>query len=496
MLTAEEFMAAALNDLDNYPKLSALYRVGDPRITQHLGAISRMFSMLSQQVEAASLEPFNKTRPATVLADAAMRGIIPRADGVRVQLLIDNPGLSELNLDAGRVMFDSGGNPYTLEAAVTSPAGGSVLASARQGSTTVITHTVQDTRPFYDIEVPEADDDSYLSSISLYDKEGTYEWRDRYTNAAAGDRIFHVETDDQQRVYVRLGYKNVVGVQPENGAVLNLAIGYCRGDMTPEAGSPFSLDYQSNSLEAGAKIKVVEVIQRGQDPISMDTLREMARYPSTYSDNAVFLGEFDALVRKKFPSLQFCCVWNEAQEELVRGAKIENMNTLFVAVLAADGQEPVKYQAAGEQVQPDKIPKADLTETQKAIKKAILAADDSYKVEFYTPVIAELPLTVEARVSSAFRSADEKTRISKTILSAYGKASAPARRGYNRPLYKAVYDLLKANIPALTGGDSDVKVTITELPNSERPELWRFVSEESLEVDVKTVNIVVPSWGG
>ena len=72
MYSKQDYLDAALADIDNYPKLAMLYRAGDPRITQHLGAIAFMLAMLSQQTEAAVMEVFHKTRPSTVLADAAM----------------------------------------------------------------------------------------------------------------------------------------------------------------------------------------------------------------------------------------------------------------------------------------------------------------------------------------------------------------------------------------------------------------------------------------
>jgi hypothetical protein len=56
----------------------------------------------------------------------------------------------------------------------------------------------------------------------------------------------------------------------------------------------------------------------GQNPMPMSVLRDLARYPSVYDNNAVFLGEFDFLVRRNFPTLQFLSVWNESAEEQAR----------------------------------------------------------------------------------------------------------------------------------------------------------------------------------
>lgn len=507
MKTKQDFLEAALTNLDDYPKVAMLYRAGDPRITQHLGAIAQMLALKSQEQEAAHLEGFQKERTATILADAAMRGIIPRADGVRMNLQLSNPGVAPLTLQAQRTVLDSSGYSYVLETPVTVQASGVAQVVARQGTSRSITHTIAESMPFYAIQVPQADDGSYLSSIAVSDIDGPYEWRNQYTNVGVDERVFHVEVDDRQNVYVRFGFKDVVGFQPQAGHKVTLTIGYAMGDITPEAGAPFSLEYVNNPLEAGLKIEAVSVAQRGQNPITIDTLRELARYPSTYSDNAVFLGEFDFLVRKKFPTLQFCSVWNEAHEELARGPNLMNMNALFVAVLSQDGTEQVvdpalvviDPEANPPQPAPDtprRIDEIDLTDTQRAIRKAIAAADDSYRIFFYTPVLSPIGMQVHARVASSYRKEDVEAQIRQVLLDAYGRTSAAARRGYNRPLYQRVYQLLKEKVPALSGGDTDWTLSITEPSGAERPELWRFVSEASLNVTVSTGNIVIPSWGG
>lgn len=506
MYSKQDYLDAALADIDNYPKLAMLYRAGDPRITQHLGAIAQMLALKSQEQEAAHLEPFIKERPATILADAAMRGIIPRAQGVRERIRIENPSLVEVTLQSGRALMDSAGNSYTLEAPVTIAAGGSADAVAQQGSAVTFVHTVTDSIPFYAVLIPQAEDGSYLSRIAVQDVDGAYEWRNEYTNVQEGERVFHVEVDDRQRVYVRFGFSGVVGYQPPVGHQITFTVGYAMGDVAPELGSPFSLDYINTQAEAGLKMVAQELVQRGQDPISIDTLRDFARYPSTYSDNAVFLGEFDFLVRKKFTDLQFCSVWNEAAEELVRGFEVKNINALFVAVLGQDGAEkivdpdawvpPPETPDALPPTEPVLIDESELTETQRAIRLAIARADDSYRIKFYTPVISTIGMQVDARVASSWRKEDVQAQIREVLLKAYGKTSTPARRGYNRPLYQKVYDLLKTSVPALSGGDTDWTLVISEPSGSERPELWRFVSEASLVVNVRTVNTVLPSWGG
>lgn len=497
MLTKADFLNHAFASIDEYPALAALYRAGDPRITQHLGAMATMLAMFSAQVEVAVSEPFDKARDATILADAAMRGIVQQATPLRVRATVSNSGTSAFVVESGRTIIDSSGRPYVVQNSAAVAAGGVATFEALQVESSVITHTVSGTVPFYAIEIPSAEDGSFLSGLVISDADGELTYRERYVNTLPGERVFHVEVDDRQRVYVRLGYSGVVGVQPENGDVITIVVSRSFGDVAVESGTPFSFEYVSNPNESYVEMTMDSTLIAGSAPISTDVLRELAKYPSVYDENAVFLGEFDFLVRRKFPTLRFLSVWNESAEERARGASVDHINVLFVACLSSVGTEPVLHEIdAGNPVAPAQIDAAELTETQLAIKQAILAADDSYRVKFYTPVRSEIAMTINARVSTSYVASDVRQKIIDAILREFGEGAAASRRGRNRPLYRRIYDLLRSSIPALSGGEADLAVSVDELASVElRPEMWRYVSPASLIVTVETANIVIPSWG-
>lgn len=498
MLTKADFQRAIRDSINAYPGVAQLYQAGDPRIMQHLDAMATMLSMLSMQVEAAQAEPFEKARDSTVLADAAMRGIVRKGKPARVRIRVDNTGSDSFSVESGRTLLDASGLAWRIETAATVAPGGEATFEASQISSTVVRHVVQGSEPFYAVKVPAPDDDSHLCAISVRDSEGVYEHRDRYVNTAPGERVFHVEADDQQRVYVRFGLEDVVGVQPRDGAEIVLTVFYTAGEVSPAYGSPFSFEYLGAPAEATIEMSMDALLVAGQNPIPMSVLRDLARYPSVYDDNAVFLGEFDFLVRRKFPTLQFLSVWNESAEERARGPSLDNINALFVACLSKEGGEQVQQEDDPETpVQPLLIDNASLTATQQEIKAAILAADDSYRVYFFTPVRSKIYMNVNARVSTSYVASDVKAKIAETLLKAFGEESAAARRGGQRPLYQKVYELLRKNIQALSDGEADLTVNIVE-PASvlARPEMWRYLDKNTLTVNVETANIVTPSWGG
>jgi hypothetical protein len=424
MYTKADFQQAIDDSIANYPAVAPLYHAGDPRILQHLDAMATMLSMLSSQLETAQAEPFEKTRDATVLADAAMRGIIRKARSGRVRVSVANSSGSEFSAQAGRNILDSVGNLYRIDtpAAVANGATGTVDATQIKSET--LAHTVSGTVPFYAIEIPEAADDSYLSGIAVSDADGEYEYRERYVNTLADERVFHVEADDQQRVYVRFGQSGIVGTQPTDGAQITLTIYRAVGEIAPAANSPFSFEYIQSPLESSVELTLNAVLDKGENPPDMATLRDLIKYPSVYDHNAVFLGEFDFVVRRAYSDTQFLSVWNETLEEAARGANVDNINTLFVACMSAAGTETVLTEPdPGVPIAPTVIAEGALTVTQIGIRNTINSADDSYKVKFLTPVRSKITMSVTATVSTAYSSVDVQSQIINVLLVEYGETS-------------------------------------------------------------------------
>lgn len=494
MLTREEFVQKAIEiSTAKYPAVAALVKASDPRILQQIEAMATMLAMYSSQLEVAQSEPFEKTRDSTVLADAAMRGIVPKSTPAYVNILATNSSTSTISIEQGRSIMDVSGRLHRSEISVDIGAGEAALITASQLYSKEEVHTVSNGRPFYEIQVATADDDSYLCGLSVIDSSGSYEYRERYVNTLDGERVYHIETDERRRVYVRFGQDGVVGTQPVDGTEITITSYYSMGDIEYKSGSPMVFESMLDPSEAYLDMKLSEVMSSGQNPPTIQTLRELAKYPSIYNHNAVFLGEFDFLVRRNFPSLQFLSVWNEAIEESIRGVSFDNINALFVAVLSDDGSESVLTQASGEIVAPQKI--TALTQSQLQIKAKILAADDSYRIVFYTPVRSEINVQIQAVIASSYDETTVNAQITKVILDNFGASAQQSKRGHASPLYQQIYQLLKANVPALSVGRADLKVYIDETDSTLKPELWRYISAASLTVSVMAGNVVTPYWG-
>ena len=502
MLTRDDFQQAIKDSLNDYPTVNALYQVGDPRVRQHLDAMATMLAMYSTQLETAMTEPFEKVREATVLADACMRGLVPRADPARGRLTLANSGTVTLDLDTGRALRDAMGRPWRLETPVKVAPGATVVADVAQLEAVVTTHVVSGSVPFYAIPIARATNGADVSAIEVADDQGGYAWRDRYTNTWPDERIYHVESDEQQRLYVRFGFDGVVGVQPRDGQTLTVTVWYALGRLDDlRLGMPFSLAVQQTPHEARLDLALSEVLHTGTPPHALPILRELAKYPSIYNHNAVFLGEFEFLVRRQFPTLRFLSIWNEGIEEQHRGLSLDNINALFVACLSESGTEPTLTQnQGGPAVAPVRIAEAEWSATQQAIRAAIARADDSYRVHFVTPVRAPLSVTIEATIPSSYDAGQVVEQIRSAVLDRYGEEAVTLGRGQNMPMYQPLYQLLRERVSALSVGQSDLRIGITAPEGAIRPELWRYVTDDTLHIAVIESNVCVPSfaggWGG
>lgn len=496
MLTKADFQQKIADSVALYPAVATLYQAGDPRILQNLDAMAAMLSMFSGQIETAMAEPFEQVRDSTVLANAAMRGVIRKATPGRVRVSAKNNNATAFTIETGRVILDSVGRPYIIESTVTLAPGATGTFDAVQVKHTAINHTVAGSVPFYAIEIPTVTDDTYLSGIALSDYLGDYEYRERYVNTWPGDRVFHVEIDDRQVVYVRLGQTDIVGVQPIDGSVLTLTVSHTAGEISIAANSPFSFEYLLIPQESYVDLTLSSLLTKGQNPPDMASLRDLVKYPSVYDHNAVYLGEFDFVVRRAYPTVKFLSVWNEAIEETARGASADNINVLFIAVLSQDGTETVLTEPnPAAPVSPTEILLANYTATQTGIKNTVFAADNGYKVRFITPVRSKIAVTIAATVSTSYVASDVQAKIIEAILAVYGEEASASKRGSSQPLYRSIYALLKEKVPALSDGNADIKITVADPVGNLRPELWRYVATDSLTVTVTMVNITLPSWG-
>jgi hypothetical protein len=475
MYSKSDFDTAVENTIDKYPTVAARYKTGDPTVTALIGSVTQIAAMLSQQIEIEGIEAFEKVRDATILADAAVRGLVPQGIPTRVSVNVVNSDVNPYTLNAGRTLSDAGGNDYVVDTPVTVPAGGNGSADCLQQTMRVITNTVTTSQPFYTIQVPPAADGSFIAGISVADSAGNeFTYAPGFTNISNGEQVYTVEVDEYQNIFVKFGYGGVVGYQPAAGEVFNLTIVDTVGDITIATGSPFSLDNIETPQDSLVKLTLGTVLIQGQDPMDIATLRELCKYPSAYDANAVYLGEFDYLIRRNVPGLLFLSVWNEQVEESVRGPSEDNINKLFVSFVPPVGGDQAAYEAQ--------------------ITALIQGADDSYKIGFVAANVIKIVAGVNATIARVYDQVAVTQQIIDVILAQYGQLAPAVTFGQFTVQNKVINQLLRANVPALQDSASDYSVTLAPV-TGQLPEDYRFMDTTSLTVTVTLSKYTAGSWG-
>lgn len=494
MITKQEFSSAAFASISEYPTLETLYQAKDPRLFQHIEAIATMLAMFSSQLEVSQAEPFEKTRASTVYADAAMRGIIPKATPATLTINVLNESGVVLSIGANRVLIDANGRYLRADTSVEVQPGGVGLMAATQLYKVESKHTITENRVFYEIPISMKNDESMLCGIRVFDSSGNeYAYSDRYSAAKANDRIYHIEVDEKQNFYIRFGYKGIVGVQPVKGDIFTIHAYYTFGRIDNYAvGDQVSLETNQSANDAYANLSIGDVVANGEAPISLSVLRELAKYPSVYNKNAVYLGEFDFLIRSSCPSISFLSVWNEAAEEIARSASTKNINCLFVALVGDTGQEAYDTYETGKP--PTEL--TELTNLQKKVKAIIAQADDSYRVRFYRPMVREIAVTVIAKIATSYDASVVKQQIQNAIIEKYGQASVAMSRGKAKPRYQDIYESVRSEVSALKVGSADLQISIEDLsPYEAYPEIWQYIGGNKLSITVLSENVSTNSWG-
>lgn len=464
MKTKADFQDAIAAAISGYPLAAQRYQARDPILLAQLDAMATMLALYSAEQDVAAMEPFTKARDVTVLADAAVKGILPFGSPQRARIAVANSSAVPLVINAGRRLQDMQGRTWVVDTGATVAPSATGTVTAYQRDERTITHTVTASQPFYRIEVTQPQSGRYIASVRVVDgSSNEYTYQPDFVNVETGATVFNLLTDEARKLYVEFGATGLVGYQPGAGESFSIIVTETEGAVSLSPGSQFAFEYSTSLYDAGAKLTLDAVLSPGAAPMDIATMREVTAYPSIYSSNAVYLASFDFVIRRKLSPFRFLSVWNEQVEESVRGASVNNINTLFIAA------------------QKDGVSSGTL---QSQITAIVKAADDSYKLSFVSVVETTIAVAITAYVSTAYDFTAVEQQIRELILANYGRDSAFAKRGRSRILNKAVYDLLEANVPALQGAISDFDVTITNPIGGVLPEEYRYVSTGSLTITV------------
>ncbi|MCU4321769.1 hypothetical protein [Acinetobacter bereziniae] len=454
-----------------YPETHARYKAGDRTVTAQLNAIQHMLVEIGRDIDVSEIEPFIKSREATILADASNKGILPYATPCQHNIEITNRGTERTTINSGRVFEDGQGRPWRfLQNAEVHP-NTTVSVLAEQSQIRKIEKTITDAITFNQFMI-EIEDDMSLVNISVIDQDQNQYWYvSSWMNCLAGDYAFTLKTNSLRNITLEFGDSERFGRTLEANTKLSIGLMESYGEIDTTALKEAMLQQVNNNYETKLLIKFAEngLVRMGANPLSIDQMRLLASYP-THDDNAVFLGNFEFLVRKKFMArCHYLNVWNESIHEQFYGASVKNINHLFVTVVP---KNPSEYELICED-----------------IRRVIARADNLYsgdKVVFIEPEERPYDLKVVGTVSSAHDLNTLKSQIKTLLISNYGKeqiaSSYNLTNGFN---LQEISKLMKDNIPAFQDRQSNFYVVDEELSVSPiKPNQWVYINAESIKFNI------------
>lgn len=468
MTTKQAFLAQADIELLNpqYGKIAELKQAQDPFVVAQIGAMAQMLELYSTQQNIAETEVFLKARDATILADATLKGILPLANCAKVTVSVVNPSpTNSVTLAYGRRLLDDKGRIWRVASTLVVAANSTGTVQLHQNEIRTVTHTIATSEPFYSIVIPKNEEALHLENIRIKDTIGStdnlYRYAPEFMNVLNGERVYHLETDEARQINIRLGAQDgaslVYGFQPPVNTVLTIELTETSGKLDITTGASFSLEYSNNINEDSLKIVCTAINALGSNPLSLETLSLLSKYNALYDHNAVYLSDFDYLVRRYHGDrVNFLAIWNEQIEEQVRGANVANINKLFIAVQAKNSLEQASIEAE--------------------IHTLVQRADNSYKRAIIGVNPQPYPLAITASVAAIHDSVQVEQQIKDTLLAIYGigqlKVSQGLKNNFNR---QEIYQTLKRAIPAFQDALSDFSVNIGALPDPILPEHYFYL---------------------
>lgn len=465
------------------PEILERYTAQDPLVVQQIRTIAAYLSLLSQEIDIASLEPFIKTRDRSIIADATNKGILPLGTASRHILQVINNGAKPVTLGQGREVEDSaGGRIWRLMQSITIEPEETGEVAVEQSEYREIEYTPSYTEAFHRFAI-HLTDDLFMCGISVLDIQTNpataYSYVPRWMNVAIGDKAFNLTTDEMRRAFIQFGDSDRAGVTATPQSTFRIGITETHGEVDTTRLKDASLVdvYTTEEQKVVVKFKTGGLVRKGSDPLTVSQLKILSSYPSLYDESAVYLGNFDYLVRQKFMNrAHFISVWNENIQQKHYGVTWQDINRLNIAVQAIEESEQENLEDE--------------------ITQLIGRADSLYldRVNKRTVDGVEYVLNITGRLASIHNVEAVKAQIRSLLVAEYGKGSLNASRwlvnGFNG---QEISNLIRTKIPAFQDRISDFSI----LPSTRvyKPHEWVYMTNDSINVTLeRTAENMGASW--
>ena len=483
MQTLNDAKKRLLVNLQDSPEIALRYQNSDPLVTRMIQAQAGMIADQSSDIDIAIIEPFIKSNPRTILADATNKGILPVATPCQHYIEVNNKSLEAVTISAGRYFEDLQGRNWRFLQTANAGLGEKVYVLAEQSEVRTKDYHVVFTEAFHQVTL-DIQEELNLCGIRIMDNTGNnYTYRSSWLNSPPGEYAYNLKTDSMRHILVEFGDNLRCGSTVQANTILSFEITESDGQIDTNALREASLREVVNNVETQIQLKFKEngLVRSGADPLSIDQLSLLSSYP-THDKNAVFLSDFDYSVRKAFMSrCSYLTVWNEAMQDKYYTASLDDINHLNVCF------EPKNV-----------VDKAQLSQE---ITDYIGQIDTLYKdhVKQRSLAIREFQIQITAKLAPVHNVEAVKEEIKTLLLARYGRTSLASSYfladGFNT---QEIADALKKNISAFQDHISDFSIGVEDLAaNPIKPHQWTYMTSASISINViRTATSGANLWTG
>jgi hypothetical protein len=471
MQTLNDAKKRLLINLQDSPEIALRYQNEDPLVTRMIQAQAGMIADQSSDIDIAIIEPFIKSNPRTVLADATNKGILPVATPCQHYVEVINKNSESITISAGRYFEDLQGRTWRFLQTANVAAGEREAVLAEQSEVRTKDYQAVFTETFHQVTL-DIQEELNLCGIRITDDQGNnYTYRPSWLNSPAGEYAYNIKTDTMRHVIVEFGDDLRCGATVQANTIISFEITESDGQIDVNALREASLREIVNNAEAKVQLKFQDngLVRAGADPLGIDQLSLLSSYP-THDKNATFLSDFDYAVRKAFMSrCKYLTVWNEAMQDKYYTATLDDINHLSVAF----------------------VPKSEVDKAQLSneIKAHIGRLDTLYqdRVNEKEVVSRAFQIEITAKLAPVHNVEAVKEEIKTLLLARYGVDSLASSYfladGFNT---QEIAESLKKNVSAFQDHISDFSIIVEDIAvNPIKPHQWTFITKESIVIHVK-----------
>lgn len=470
MQTLNDAKKRLLINLQDFPEIAIRYQNEDPLVTRMIQAQAGMIADQSSDIDIAIIEPFIKSNPRTILADATNKGILPVATPCQHYVEVINKNSESVTISAGRYFEDLQGRTWRFLQTANAAAGERVSVLAEQSEVRTKDYQVVFTETFHQVTL-DIQEELKLCGIRISDdRNNAYTYRASWLNSPPGEYAYNLKTDTMRHIIAEFGDDARCGCTVQANTVISFEITESDGKIDISALREASLREIVNNTESKIQLKFQDngLVRAGADPLNIGQLSLLSSYP-THDENATFLSDFDYAVRKTFMGrCDYLTVWNEAMQDKYYKATLDDINHLNIAF----------------------IPKNDVDKEPllKEITARIGRLDSLYQDRVNEKAVEEraFQIQITAKLAPVHNVEAVKEEITALLLARYGRETLASSYfladGFNS---QEIADALKKNISAFQDHISDFSIVVEDvIANPIKPHQWTFMTKNSIVINV------------